>query len=261
MSNPSIRQSQSAAESSTDLNESFGEMLSQYEESHSRKAEDGGKQLVGTVIVVTVDSIFLDIGFKSEGILPLTLLQANEIVKPGDKLTVSVKGRDPEGYYQLTRAKVERPKDWAALEKAFVDKATIVGTVTGVIKGGLSVDVGVRAFMPGSRSGARDAAEMQKLVAQEILCRIIKLDVAEEDVVVDRRAVVEEDERSAKDRFYSKIKEGATVSGTVRSITEYGAFVDIGGVDALLHVSDIVWSRVEKPADVLSVGQPIKDHE
>jgi small subunit ribosomal protein S1 len=258
MSNPSIRQSQPAAESSPDLNESFGEMLSQYEQSHSRKAEDGGKQLIGTVIVVTVDSIFLDIGFKSEGILPLTLLQANESVKPGDKLTVSVKGRDPEGYYQLTRAKVERPKDWAALEKAFADKATIVGTVTGVIKGGLSVDVGVRAFMPGSRSGARDAAEMQKLVAQEILCRIIKLDVAEEDVVVDRRAVVEEDERSAKDRFYSEMKEGATVSGTVRSITDYGAFVDIGGVDALLHVSDIAWSRVEKPADVLSVGQPIE---
>jgi small subunit ribosomal protein S1 len=258
MSNPSIRQSQPAAESSPDLNESFGEMLSQYEQSHSRKAEDGGKQLIGTVIVVTVDSIFLDIGFKSEGILPLTLLQANESVKPGDKLTVSVKGRDPEGYYQLTRAKVERPKDWAALEKAFADKATIVGTVTGVIKGGLSVDVGVRAFMPGSRSGARDAAEMQKLVAEEILCRIIKLDVAEEDVVVDRRAVVEEDERSAKDRFYSEMKEGATVSGTVRSITDYGAFVDIGGVDALLHVSDIAWSRVEKPADVLSVGQPIE---
>jgi small subunit ribosomal protein S1 len=258
MSNPSIRQSQPAAESSADLTESFGEMLSQYEQSHSRKGEDGGKQLIGTVIVVTVDSIFLDIGFKSEGILPLTLLQANESVKPGDKLTVSVKGRDPEGYYQLTRAKVERPKDWAALEKAFLDKATIVGTVTGVIKGGLSVDVGVRAFMPGSRSGARDAAEMEKLVEQEILCRIIKLDVAEEDVVVDRRAVVEEDERSAKDRFYSEMKEGATVSGTVRSITDYGAFVDIGGVDALLHVSDIAWSRVEKPADVLSVGQPIE---
>jgi small subunit ribosomal protein S1 len=258
MSNPSIRQSQPAAESSTDLNESFGEMLSQYEESHSRKAEDGGKQLIGTVIVVTVDSIFLDIGFKSEGILPLTLLQANESVKPGDKLTVSVKGRDPEGYYQLTRAKVERPKDWAALEKAFVDKATIVGTVTGVIKGGLSVDVGVRAFMPGSRSGARDAAEMQKLVAQEILCRIIKLDVAEEDVVVDRRAVVEEEELSANKRLYSEMKAGATISGTVRSITDYGAFVDIGGVDALLHVSDIAWSRVGKPADVLSVGQPIE---
>jgi small subunit ribosomal protein S1 len=135
---------------------------------------------------------------------------------------------------------------------------TIVGTVTSVIKGGLSVDVGVRAFMPASRSGAHDAAEMEKRVEQEILCRIIKLDVAEEDVVVDRRAVLEEEERSAKDRRYSEMKEGDAVSGTVRSITDYGAFVDIGGVDALLHVSDIAWSRVGKPADVLSVGQAIE---
>ncbi|MCU1305057.1 MAG: ribosomal protein [Candidatus Sulfotelmatobacter sp.] len=258
MSNPSIPQSQSIATTANEPNESFGEMLSQYEKSHSRKAEDGGKQLVGTVIVVTGDSAYLDIGFKSEGILPLAVLQAGETLKPGDKLTVSVKGRDPEGYYQVTRAKVERPKDWAALEKAFAEKATIVGTVTGVIKGGLSVDVGVRAFMPGSRSGAKDAAEMEKLVEQEILCRIIKLDVAEEDVVVDRRSVMEEEERSAKDRRYAEVKEGDEVSGTVRSITDYGAFVDIGGVDALLHVSDIAWSRVGKPADVLSVGQQIE---
>ena len=159
--------------------ESFGDMLSQYEKSHSRKKEDGRKQLVGTVILVTADSIFLDIGYKSEGILPLTALGPGESLKPGDKLPVSSKGRDPEGYYQLTRAKVERPADWAALEKAFAEKATIVGTVTGVIKGGLSVDVGVRAFMPASRSGARDAAEMEKMVEQEILCRIIKLDVCQ----------------------------------------------------------------------------------
>jgi small subunit ribosomal protein S1 len=259
MSNPSISQSQTAPETTTENNESFGEMLSQYEKSHSRKAEGGGKQLVGTVISVTGDSVFVDIGFKSEGILPLSAWQGkSEALKPGDRLTVSVKGRDPEGYYQLTLAKVERPADWAALEKAFADKATIVGTVTGVIKGGLSVDVGVRAFMPGSRSGARDAAEMEKLVEQEILCRIIKLDVADEDVVVDRRAVMEEEERSVKDRLYSEMKEGDTVTGTVRSLTDYGAFVDIGGVDALLHVSDIAWSRVGKAADVLSIGEQIE---
>ncbi len=211
------------------------------------------------MIVITGDSVFLDIGFKSEGILPLSVLQsAGETVKPGDKLPVSVTGRDPEGYYQLTRAKVERPKDWSALEKAFADKATIVGTVTGVIKGGLSVDVGVRAFMPASRSGAHDAAEMEKLVEQEILCRIIKLDVTEEDVVVDRRVVTEEAERSATERRYAEMKEGDTVSGTVRTLTDYGAFVDLGGVDALLHVSDIAWSRVNKPADALTMGQQIE---
>src|ERR1700691_5993507 len=229
MADPGVSQSQPASGLSGDSDESFAEMLSQYERTHSRKSADGGKQLVGTVIAATADSLFLDIGFKSEGILPLTALPAGEAPRPGDKLTVSVKGRDPEGYYQLTLAKVERPKDWAALEKAFAEKATIVGTVTGLIKGGLSVDVGVRAFMPASRSGAHDATEMEKLVEQEILCRIIKLDVTEEDVVVDRRAVAEEEERSVKERRYSEMKEGDTASGTVRSLTDYGAFVDLGG--------------------------------
>ncbi len=255
MSNPNIPDPQSTAEP----DESFGELLSQFEQRHSRKAEDGSKQIEGTVITVSAESVFLDIGFKSEGILPLTAFaDADEPVKPGDKIVVSVKGRDPDGYYELSRFKTALPKDWSSLEQAFADKATIMGTVTGVIKGGLSVDVGVRAFMPGSRSGARDAAEIEKLVGQEIRCRIIKLDVTDEDVVVDRRAVVEEEERSGKERRYSEVKEGETVHGTVRSLTDYGAFVDIGGVDGLLHVSDMAWSRVSKPADVLSVGQEIE---
>ena len=181
-----------------------------------------------------------------------------ETLKPGDKALVTVKGRDLDGYYELSMFKVERPMDWTALEKAFADKSSIVGTVTAVVKGGFSVDVGVRAFMPASRSGVRDAADMEKLVGQEIRCRIIKLDVTDEDVVVDRRAVAEEEERSAKDRLYSQMKEGDTVSGTVRSLADYGAFVDLGGVDALLHVGDISWTRVNKPADVLSVGQQLE---
>jgi small subunit ribosomal protein S1 len=261
MSNTNIPGNDPTSQLTTEPTESFGDLLSQYEKSHTRQRtnEDGSKQLQGTVIAVSADSVYVDIGFKSEGILPLADFQAaGEAVKVGDKFPVSIKGRDAEGYYQLTRARVERPKDWATLEKAFADKATIVGTVTGVIKGGLSVDVGVRAFMPTSRSGVRDAAEMMKLVDQEILCRIIKLDVADEDVVVDRRVVLEEQERSAKDRRYSEMKEGDTVNGSVRSLTDYGAFVDLGGVDGLLHVSDISWSRVSKPADVLSVGQPVE---
>jgi small subunit ribosomal protein S1 len=169
-----------------------------------------------------------------------------------------VKGRDPEGYYELSRTRVETPKDWSALERAFAEKATIMGTVTAAIKGGLSVDVGVRAFMPASRSGTKDAGEMEKLVGTEIRCRITKLDVADEDVVVDRRAVLEEEVRGVKERRYSELQEGDTVTGTVRSLTDYGAFVDIGGVDALLHVSDLSWSRVNSPADVLSVGQQVE---
>src|SRR6202162_3018530 len=236
--------------------ESFGDILSQYQKSHSRKTE-GSKQLQATVIAVNAEAVFFDIGYKSEGILPLAALQG-ETLKPGDKCLVTVKGRDLDGYYELSRFKVERPMDWSALEKAFADKTIVLGTVSGVIKGGFSVDVGVRAFMPASRSGVREAAEMEKLVGQEIRCRIIKLDVTDEDVVVDRRAVAEEEARSAKDKFLSQIKEGETVSGTVRSLTDYGAFVDLGGVDALLHVSDIAWGRVNKPADVLSVGQQVE---
>ena len=240
-------------------NESFGDILSQYEQAHSHKSDEGGKGLEGTVIAVSGESVFLDIGFKTEGIIPLANFQATgDTVKPGDKLPVSIKGRDPEGYYELSRIKVERPKDWSSLEKAFADKASIAGVVTAVVKGGVSVDVGVRAFMPASRSGARDAAEMEKLVGQEITCRIIKLDVADEDVVVDRRAVLEDEERAAKERRYTEVKEGETLHGTVRSLTEYGAFVDIGGVDALLHVADISWGRVNKPADVLTVGQEVE---
>ena len=112
--------------------------------------------------------------------------------------------------------------------------------------------------MPSSRSGERDAAALEKLVGEQIRCRIIKLDVTDEDVVVDRRVVIEEEERASKERRYAEIEEGATISGTVRSLADYGAFVDLGGVDALLHISDMAWGRINKPADVLSVGQQIE---
>jgi small subunit ribosomal protein S1 len=254
--NPLHPETATSPDGTKDNDESFAQILSEFQKSHSHKVE-GGRQLEGTVIALTEESVFFDIGFKSEGILPLAALQG-EILKPGDKALVTVKGRDLDGYYELSRFKVERPMDWTALEKAFAEKSAVLGTVAAVVKGGFSVDVGVRAFMPASRSGVREAAEMEKLVGQEIRCRIIKLDVAEEDVVVDRRAVAEEEERSAKERLYGKIKEGDRLNGTVRSLTDYGAFVDLGGVDGLLHVGDIAWSRINKPADVLSVGQQIE---
>jgi len=238
--------------------ESFKDIFSEYEHRHFRKGVPGAQGREGTVIAVTADSVILDIGFKTEGVLPLSAFPADKPAKPGDKVQVTIKGRDPEGYYELTRGKVERPTDWASLEKAFAEKSTIIGTVTGVVKGGLSVDIGVRAFMPGSRSGTRDASEMEKLVEQEIRCRIIKLDVEEEDVVVDRRAIAEDEERAGKERRFSEFKEGDTVQGEVRSLTDYGAFVDIGGADALLHVGEISWRRVNKPSDVLSAGQQIE---
>lgn len=245
-------------QASPETTESFGELLSQYEKSHAaQKTEEGGRQIEATVITVSAEYVFVDIGFKIEGALPVAALQG-KTVAPGDKLTVSVKGRNEEGYYEVSLFKVAQPKDWTSLEKAFTEKATITGTVTGVVKGGLTVDVGVRAFMPASRSGEREAADMEKLVGQEIRCRIIKLEVQEEDVVVDRRAVLEEEEKVAKERRYTEIQEGDTVSGTVRSLAEYGAFVDLGGLDGLLHIGDISWGRVNKASDLLSVGQKVE---
>jgi small subunit ribosomal protein S1 len=241
-----------------ETNESFADILAQYEKGKAKKPDAGARQIQGTVVAVNAESVFFDIGYKTEGILPRSAFRENESVKPGDKFPVSVKGRNAEGYYDLSRTRVETPKDWSALERAFADKATIMGTVTAVIKGGLSVDVGVRAFMPASRTGTKDAAEMEKLVGTEIRCRITKLDVADEDVVVDRRAVLEEEERGVKERRYSELQEGDVVNGTVRSLTDYGAFVDVGGVDALLHVGDLSWSRVNSPADVLTVGQQVE---
>jgi small subunit ribosomal protein S1 len=256
MSDPQTPNSQSPESQSAESAQSFGDILSQFQKTHTHRAQ-GGQQLEGTVIAVTDEAVFFDIGYKSEGILPVTALQG-ETLKPGDKAMVTVKGRDLDGYYELSRFKVERPMDWSALEKAFADKSPILGTVTAAVKGGFSVDMGVRAFMPASRSGVREASEMENLVGQEIRCRIIKLDVADEDVVVDRRVVAEEEERAARERMYGQIKEGDTVTGTVRSLMDYGAFVDLGGVDALLHVGDISWGRIHKPADVVSVGQQLE---
>jgi small subunit ribosomal protein S1 len=238
--------------------EDFSQLLSEYEQSHSRKTPEGAKQLEGTVISVSADTVFLDIGYKIEGVLPLSIFQGmKQPPKPGDKFAVTIKGRNAEGYYELVRGKIAQPIDWASLEKAYAEKTTIGGTVTGAVKGGLSVDVGIRAFMPASRTGTRDAAEMEKLVGQEIRCRITKLDATEEDLVVDRRIILEEEELANKQRRFAELKEGETLHGTVRSLMDYGAFVDIGGVDALLHVSDISWSRVNKPADILSPGQEV----
>jgi small subunit ribosomal protein S1 len=237
--------------------ESFGNLLSEFEQSH--RPEPGSNRLEGTVIYVSTDSVYLDIGYKSEGVLLKTAFRDNgNAVKPGDKFYVSVKGRNAERYYELSMARVAQPTDWTQLEEAFAQKLTIPGTVTGVIKGGLSVDVGVRAFLPASRSGARDAHEMEKLVGQEITCRIAQLDVADENVIVDRRAVLEEEALAAGASKLGALREGDVVRGAVSRLASFGAFVDLGGIDALLHVSDISWSRVGNPEDVLSVGQQIE---
>ena len=242
-----------------DSTESFGSLLSQFEKTHGGQSKTEGSQKDGIVISISSDSVFLDIGFKIEGVLSRGEFENNaQGVTVGDRFPVSVKGRNEEGYYALSRLKIAQPTDWSSLEEAYAQKAAVAGTVTSIVKGGLTVDVGVRAFMPASRSGTRDAADLEKLVGQEITCRIIKLDAAEEDVVVDRRVILEEQARQLEQERYAEVREGDIVSGLVRSLTSYGAFVDLGGIDGLLHVSDIAWSRVNNPEEVLTVGQRLQ---
>jgi len=239
--------------------ENFADLLKAFEKSHTHKSEPGAKQLQGTVVSFSADQVFVDIGYKTEGVLPRTAFEKNaDTVHPGDTVTVSVTGRNEEGYYELSRFKVAQPRDWSALEAAFADKTAVVGTVTGVVKGGLTVDVGVRAFMPASRSGTKEAAELEKLVGTEITCRITKLDVADEDIVVDRRIVLEEQARGLTQQRLEAMQPGDTVAGTVRSLAPYGAFIDLGGVDGLLHISDMAHTRVAKPEDVVSVGDQVQ---
>jgi small subunit ribosomal protein S1 len=238
---------------------SFADILSQFE--HEHHSQGHGEKLDGTVIAVNDESVFVDIGRKIEGIIPVASLRepSGELnVKPGDLVQCTITGRNEAGYYELTTIRVERPRDWSGLEAAFAEHRTIAGMVTEVVKGGLRVDVGVKAFMPASRSGAKDAKELEALVGKNIQCRITKLDTAKEDVVVDRRVVLEEEDKQRRETAFSAVEEGQIRQGTVRSVMDFGAFVDLGGVDGLLHVTDMSWTRIGKPSDLLKVGDTVE---
>src|SRR6478736_4741182 len=195
----------------TPVDTSFADILNEFEQAHHAR----GEALEGTVVTVTADYVFVDIGRKTDGVLPV---DPKVPLRPGQKLIVSIRGRDEAGNYQLSTIRVETPKDWTGLEAAFANKNVISGHVLELVKGGLRVDVGVRAFMPASRSGARELADLEKLVGQDIECRITKLDTENEDVVVDRRVILEELERQAKEEAFKRLEEGSVVRGKVRSL-------------------------------------------
>ena len=256
MSNPNP-DTQSALETAGQEDTSFAELLSNFEQQHSDTR--GTEAIQGVIVSVTPDTILVDIGRKIEGSLARGVWseQHTEEPKVGDTVSVVSSGRDSEGYYQLSLLRVERPKDWTGLQRAYEEKQTIAGTVVEQVKGGFRVDVGVRAFMPASRSGVREADEMANLVGQEIQCRITKLDTEKEDVVVDRRVVLEEEQARRKEEAFSALHEGTVVQGRVRNVMDFGAFVDIGGVDGLLHVVDMSWNRVAKPSDLVKAGDQL----
>jgi len=221
-------------------------------------AKEGPRQ--GIVVTVRHDGAFVDIGEKSEAFLPFPSSKSAERpeIEPGQTIDVVVSGTSPEGYLLLAGLEAQRPGQWRDLELAYGAAATIVGKVTGTVKGGLSVDVGARAFLPGSRSGERDQASLEALVGQEIRCRIVQLDIDDRNVVLDRRAVIEEERAGQRQEALAGLQPGAVVRGVVRNLRDFGAFVDIGGIDALLHVSDLSWERVKDVASVLKEGDELE---
>ncbi len=239
---------------------SFGDILSEFEQSH--QAPGKGSLITGTVVSITDEWVFVDLGRKNDGVVPSEKFRnaAGEItVQEGTQLTLTITSRDEHGIYLLDTLMAQAPpKDWSALEDAFSENRIVRAKVLEAVKGGLRVDVGMRGFLPGSRSGTRNEAEMLALIGQDIECRITKLDKDKDDIVVDRRGVLEERSNAAKGEIFASLTEGSIVSGPVRSLTEYGAFVDLGGIDGLLHVGDMSWNRVAKPGDVVSVGDVVQ---
>jgi small subunit ribosomal protein S1 len=237
---------------------SFADILSEFEQ---QSQQTPGGPIEGTVLSVSDEGVVVDIGRKSDGLLdaaPFRNPDGTFRLEPGAKVLVKITGTNEQGQLTLSTHQVETPKDWSALQAAYEEKKTITGRVIESVKGGLRVDVGVRAFMPASRSGVREVAELETLVGREIECRITKLDPEKEDVVVDRRVILEEREREARQQAFDAVQEGAELNGRVRNLTDFGAFVDIGGVDGLLHVADISWTRIGKPSDVLKVGDEVR---
>jgi small subunit ribosomal protein S1 len=241
-----------------DADVSFGDILKSFEASGRRSGGGGPRR--GTVVGISGDFVLIDYGSKAEGVIPASDLRDSDgtlSVKRGDTFDVAITGRNNEGMTTLSRVAGPRPRDWDALKAAFDNKQIVAGRVTAAVKGGFTVDLGVRAFLPASRSGARTPEETQQLVGQEIRCRVIKFDADDEDVVIDRRSVMEEEAKQQRQNSIAALEEGSVVHGTVRSLTNYGAFVDLGGFDGLLHVGDISWSRVTDPASELSVGDQL----
>jgi len=246
-------------ENSIEIEQSdFAEALSQFDQQQAEARE--GEKITGTVVSVGPEVILVDIGRKVEGSLPVSTWLETQGSEPerGASVTVSVGPRNEEGYYQLSAHAVERPRDWGGLQSAFAEKRLIAGLVTEQVKGGFRVDIGVPAFMPASRSGVREPEDMAQLVGQEIRCRITKLDVEKEDVVVDRRAVLEEEQLQKREQAFGQLTEGAVVRGTVRTVMDFGAFLDLGGIDGLLHVADMSYTRVGKASDLVKPGDELE---
>ena len=221
-----------------------------------------GELLQGRVVKLHDKDVIVDFGYKSEGFVPIeqfALPDGSVHVQVGDQIDVMVdrQGIQPEGYILLSHQKASRLRSWENLEKAHRDGLVVSGRVTGRIKGGLSVDVGVPAFMPGSQIDTRPTHNLDSLLGQDIPVKIVKLNRRRGNVVVSRKMAVEEEQHSRKSAALQVLEEGAVVTGIVKNLTDYGAFIDLGGIDGLLHVSDMSYGRVNHPSEVVTAGDEI----
>ncbi|MGA2149649.1 MAG: 30S ribosomal protein S1 [Bryobacteraceae bacterium] len=220
-----------------------------------------GEVLEGHILSITAKDVIVDFGYKSEGIVPIEQFQTptGEItIQPGDAVEVMIEhGEQPEGYVLLSHTRAARLKVWETLEKAFQEQLVLSGRVLGRVKGGLAVDVGIKAFMPGSQADPRPLHNLDALIGQDIPVRVVKLNRRRGNVVVSRKAVVEEEIHDRKAATLEHLEEGAVVTGTVKNLTDYGAFIELGGIDGLLHVTDISYGRINHPSEVLHVGDTV----
>ena len=238
--------------------ESYEHLLEDY----SQFAPPAADEVVqGTVLGITAKDVIIDFGYKSEGVVPIEQFQSptGEVtVKRGDVVDVMIdRSEQVEGYVLLSHTKAARLRVWDDLEKASNDQLVLSGRVLGRVKGGLAVDVGVKAFMPGSQADPRPVHNLDSLIGQDIPVKIIKLNRRRGNVVVSRKLAIEEEINSRKSVTLEHLSEGATVVGTVKNLTEYGAFIDLGGIDGLLHVTDMSYGRITHPSEMLQVGQEV----
>lgn len=220
-----------------------------------------GEVLEGRVLKVTPQEVIVDFGYKSEGLVPIEQFRTPDgqvQVQPGDVIDVMIDhGQEVEGYILLSHERAARIRVWDNLEKAYEQQLIVSGRVLGRVKGGLSVDVGIKSFMPGSQVDPRPVRNLESFIGQDIPVKIIKLNRRRGNVVVSRKLAVEQEANERKSMTLEHLEEGAIVTGVVKNLTEYGAFIDLGGIDGLLHVTDMSYGRVAHPSEVLHPGDEV----
>src|SRR6267378_1563776 len=257
---PAAGQDDDDDESRSGSDMDFGALLDQFEQEQASLQE--GEVVRGTVVNISERGVVIDFGYKSEGIVNPAEFTENGVltVKPGDEVEVLVKAMDThEGLPVLSRADAVRMKAWDDLEKAYRDGATVKGRIAERIKGGLRVDIdGIAAFLPGSQVDVRPIRNLDSLRNQEIEAKVIKLNRKRSNVVLSRKAVIEQENVGRKDETLGGIEEDIIVEGQIKNLTDYGAFVDLGGVDGLLHVTDMSWGRLQNTGELFKVGDTIQ---